>query len=276
MRTEICGSRTRHPAPPQVYHHYGLGSPRSRGRGRCPDACPTQCASEPPRPPLPFPAGPEKGAGRQPYCHTNATESSRLENQSYLLWRVPASKTSQCFHPPLFTGPIPLRLNKKKRRGRGQEHSRWINAPHPAAHVLGKQEGLERGFPFYIFCVCLFLFVVRGRLCSSMFFVVLIFFVVVPCCSLSFSLCHFCFPFFVFFCMRTRSRQWLQYSFFIIVCRLWSVIFMPPFLISRVRTMLFTVVFTPSFCRPFLVIFLCPFCLLQSCLLPLVFWLCLF
>ena len=33
-----------------------------------------------------------------------------------------------------------------------------------------------------------------------MFFVVLISFVVVPCCSLSFSLCHFCFSlFFVFF-----------------------------------------------------------------------------
>ena len=71
------------------------------------------------RSPPPLPAGPERGAGRQPYCHTNATESSRLENQSYLLWRVPASKTSQCFHPPLLTGPIPLRLNKKENAGGG-------------------------------------------------------------------------------------------------------------------------------------------------------------
>ena len=136
------------------------------------------------------------------------------------------------FSPPSAYWPhTPAFEQERKRRGRGQEHSRWINAPHPAAHVLGKQgRGLREGSLFISFVFVSFCFVVRGRFCSSMFFVVLISFVVVPCCSLSFSLCHFSFfPFFVFFCMRTRSRQWLHYSFFIIVCRLWSVVFIPPF-----------------------------------------------
>ena len=174
--------------------------------------------------------------------------------------------------PSAYWPHTPAFEQERKRRGRGQEHSRWTNAPHPAAHVLGKQgRGLREGSLFIFFVFVFFCFVVRGRFGSSMFFVVLIFFVVVPCCSLSFSLYNFCFPFFCVFCMRTRSRQWFHYSFFIIVCRLWSVVLFLHFFISRVRIMLFIVVFPPSFCCPFLVIFLCPFCLLQSCLLPPVF-----
>ena len=162
--------------------------------------------------------------------------------------------------PSAYWPHTPAFEQERKRRGRGQEHSRWINAPHPAAHVLGKQgRGLREGSLFCIFCVCFFLFC---RSWTFLFLHVLCcfdFFVVVPCCSLSFSLCHFCFPFFWVFCMRTRSRQWLHYSFFIIVCRLWSVVFVPPFFISRVRTIVhcrFPSVILLSFLGDFLASFL--------------------
>ena len=178
--------------------------------------------------------------------------------------------------PSAYWPHTPAFEQERKRRGRGQEHSRWINAPRPAAHVLGKQgRGLREGSLFIFFCVCFFLFLsfvdVFVPLCSLLFWFLSWSFHVVRCRS---PCVIFVFPFFMFFCMRTRSRQWLHYSFYyyclsFVVGRFYSSIF-----ISRVRTMLFIVVFPPSFCCPFLVIFLCPFCLLQSCLLPPFFCVC--
>ena len=106
----------------------------------------------------------------------------------------------------------------------------------------------------FLYVLCCFDFF-RGR---SMLFVVVF-------------LVSFLFSLFCAFLYADAFEAVASVFIFIIVCRLWSVIFMPPFFISRVRAMLFTVVFPPSLCRPFLVIFLCPFCLLQSCLLPPVF-----
>ena len=61
MHNKRGGSEARHLTPPlgSSLRLFKLSSPRTWGRGRCPDAFPTKYASEPPRPPPPLPADPE-------------------------------------------------------------------------------------------------------------------------------------------------------------------------------------------------------------------------